>query len=72
MSPVALITGGAVRLGRALTLGFAGAGYHVVVNYHSSEGPAREVEALLRDQGRDALLAQGDVSDQDAITRVAS
>ena len=70
MSPVVLVTGGAVRLGRAITLGFAEAGYDVVVNYHSSEGPAREVEALLIDQGREVLLAQGDVSHPDAVARI--
>lgn len=72
MAPVALITGGAVRVGRAITLGLAGAGYDVVVNYHTSDGPAhavaREVEAL----GRRAVLAPGDVSDESEVEGIAN
>jgi pteridine reductase len=49
---VALVTGGAVRLGRALSLGLARAGYDVLVTYRSSErvaqSMAREVGALGR------------------------
>lgn len=70
MTPVALVTGGAVRIGRAITLGLAEAGYDVVVNYHSSEAPARELAVLLGERGRQALLAQGDVSDPAAVRRM--
>ena len=70
MAPVALVTGGAVRVGRAITLGLAEAGYDVVVNYHSSEAPAREVDVLIGERGRQALLVQGDVSDQAAVRRI--
>lgn len=70
MAPVALVTGGAVRIGRAITLGLAEAGYDVVVNYHSSEAPARELEVLLRERGRQALLVQGDVSDPADVRRM--
>lgn len=51
-TPVALVTGGAVRVGRAVALGLAEAGHDLVVTWQSSEGPARslveEVEALGR------------------------
>jgi pteridine reductase len=70
MSPVALVTGGAVRAGRAITLALAGAGYDMVVNYHSSEAPARSLEAELTAQGRDVLLAPGDISDTAAVERI--
>lgn len=62
MPSVALVTGGAVRVGRAITLGLVDAGYDVVVNYHSSEGPAREVARQVEERGREVLLIQGDVS----------
>ena len=71
MTKVALVTGGAVRVGRALSLGLAEAGYDVVVNYHTSAGPAREVEARIRDLGRGALLAPGDVSSQADVDRIS-
>ena len=47
MSKVALVTGGAVRVGRALSLGLAEAGFDVAVNYHTSAGPAEEVAARI-------------------------
>ncbi|GMR14241.1 MAG: 3-oxoacyl-[acyl-carrier-protein] reductase [Gemmatimonadota bacterium] len=70
MPSVALITGGAVRVGRAITLGLVDAGYDVVVNYHSSENPARELAALAEARGRKALIVQGDVSDPGDVARI--
>lgn len=62
MNPVALITGGAVRVGRAVSLGLADAGYDVVVGYRTSERAAEEVAATVEEVGQRAALAQGDVS----------
>jgi pteridine reductase len=42
----------------------------MVVNYHSSEAPARSLEAELTAQGRDVLLAPGDISDTAAVERI--
>jgi pteridine reductase len=68
---VALVTGGAVRVGRALSLGLAEAGFNVVVHYNTSEGAAREVERKITGLGRRTLLASGDVSASRDITRIA-
>lgn len=57
-----MVTGGAVRLGRAISLGLADAGFHVVVNYHSSETEAREVVARVERSGRRGLAIRADVS----------
>ena len=70
MSSVALVTGGAVRAGRAITLALADTGFDMVVNYHSSEEAARTLEAELVGQGREVLLAPGDVSDASAVERI--
>jgi len=70
MSPVALVTGGAIRTGRAITLALADAGYDMVVNYHTSEEPARSLEIELTGQGREVLQAPGDVSDASAVERI--
>ncbi|MBI4538789.1 MAG: SDR family oxidoreductase [Gemmatimonadetes bacterium] len=59
---VAVVTGGAVRLGRAITLGLAHAGYDVVINYHRSGRAADAVAAEVRALGRRAELAHGDVA----------
>jgi pteridine reductase len=71
MSRVALVTGGAVRVGRALSLGLAEAGFDVAVNYHSSAGPAEEVAAQVRDLGRRAVLVPGDVARAEDVERIA-
>ena len=41
----ALVTGGAVRVGRAITLGLARAGANVVINYNASAQPAEATAA---------------------------
>jgi pteridine reductase len=70
---VALVTGGGVRVGRALTLGLAEAGYDVVVHYHGSEVGARETARGVEAAGRRAALVQGDLSKgSDAEAVVAS
>ena len=46
-APVALVTGGAIRIGRATCIALAAAGYRVWVHYHRSVGPAEEVAGLL-------------------------
>lgn len=63
----ALVTGGAVRVGRALTLALARSGANVVVHYNSSAGPAEETAAAARALGVEALIVQADLGDPEAI-----
>jgi NAD(P)-dependent dehydrogenase (short-subunit alcohol dehydrogenase family) len=42
-----LVTGGATRIGAALTKGFAAKGWHVVIHYHNSSTEADELAATL-------------------------
>ncbi|MEJ7806532.1 MAG: SDR family NAD(P)-dependent oxidoreductase, partial [Telluria sp.] len=64
---VALVTGAGKRIGRAIALGLAKAGWDVAVHYRGSEqearATARDVEAL----GRRAALLQCDLSDAAAV-----
>lgn len=60
--PVAVVTGGGVRLGRAIALGLAGAGYDLVVHYHRSEAPAREVVEAAEALGGRACAVSADLS----------
>jgi NAD(P)-dependent dehydrogenase (short-subunit alcohol dehydrogenase family) len=60
---VALVTGGAVRLGRAICLGLAEAGYDLVVGYHSSASAAAEVAASVTDHGRACRTVRADLSE---------
>jgi NAD(P)-dependent dehydrogenase (short-subunit alcohol dehydrogenase family) len=68
---VALVTGGAARLGRAIALGLAGAGTHVVVHYNSSSGPADETAGRVRALERDALVVQADLAKPEAARSLA-
>lgn len=72
MRQVALVTGGAARVGRAITLGLAEAGYDVVVGYHSSHAGAREVAERVEELGRRAVTVQGDLARTEAIERLSS
>ena len=66
----ALITGGAHRVGKAITLALAHAGANVVVNYHSSAAAAYGTVDEARVQGVEALAAQADVSDHAQVGRM--
>ena len=59
----ALITGGAHRVGKAITLTLARAGANVVVNYYSSDSAARETVREVEALGVGGLAVQADVSD---------
>ena len=68
---VALITGGAHRVGKAITLMLAQAGAHVIVNYNSSATEAEQTMAEAQALGVTALGIQGDVADLSAVQRMA-
>src|SRR3990172_11598810 len=59
---VALVTGGAKRLGRAISLALAGAGARVAVNYNTSEKEAADLVKEIQRQGSEAAALQADVS----------
>jgi NAD(P)-dependent dehydrogenase (short-subunit alcohol dehydrogenase family) len=59
----ALVTGAALRLGRATALALASAGVHVVAHYRSSAKDARALVAELRRTGVDAWAVRADLDD---------
>jgi NAD(P)-dependent dehydrogenase (short-subunit alcohol dehydrogenase family) len=59
---VAIVTGGAVRLGRALALALAEQGARVVVHYGSSTASAKGVVAEIEALGSQAVTVQADLS----------
>ena len=70
-SPVALVTGAGVRLGRSIAIGLAEAGYDLVVHYRASSEGAREVAELARGRGRRAAIVGADLADPSAPRRLA-
>lgn len=68
---VALVTGGARRLGRELALGLARAGADVVVNYHRAATEAQEVVRAIEALGRRGLAVQADVASGAEVRRLA-
>jgi 3-oxoacyl-[acyl-carrier protein] reductase len=59
---VAIVTGGARDIGRAIVLELAASGASVVVNYHSSEAAAQKLVAEVTASGGKAIAVRADVS----------
>jgi 2-amino-4-hydroxy-6-hydroxymethyldihydropteridine diphosphokinase len=63
----ALVTGGAVRLGRAIALALAGRGFDVALHYHASAGAADETAEAIRRLGVGCRPLSLDLSQVDGI-----
>ena len=67
MSKTVLITGAAKRVGRAIAVEMAQAGYDIAIHFRDSADDAaalaREIEAL----GRRSALIQADLADEAAV-----
>jgi 3-oxoacyl-[acyl-carrier protein] reductase len=61
---VALVTGGAVGIGRAAVLALARAGAIVGIHYHQSKSEAEETAELVRQTDGTAFLLQADLTDE--------
>lgn len=59
----ALVTGGAVRVGRALALALARAGMDVAIGYHRSRAEARATVRALEVEGARAVAVRADLGD---------
>ncbi len=69
---VALVTGAARRVGRAIALNLAQAGADIALHYHTSRNAAEELAALIRGAGSRCLLVAADLADPDAADRIVS
>ncbi len=68
---VALVTGGGVRVGRAITLGLAEAGAALVIHYNRSPESARETADRAAGMGVEAVPIQADLADPEAARNLA-
>lgn len=63
MSPLALVTGAAHRLGRSFALTLANLGYDIVLHYYSADDAALQTKAEIESLKRNVTLAQADLTD---------
>ena len=66
----ALVTGGAQRLGRAIALALAEAGFDVAVHCRTSRGDAEETRAAIAALGRRAHVLTADLAEEGQATRL--
>ena len=66
----ALVTGAARGIGRGIALALAEDGYDIAVHYRASAAEAAAVCAEARLLGVQAVAIQGDLTDEDTVTRV--
>jgi NAD(P)-dependent dehydrogenase (short-subunit alcohol dehydrogenase family) len=68
---VALVTGSAHRVGKAIAQELARAGVHVLVHYHSAnESTLRETLHEIKSEGVDAFAVQADVSSPEGVETI--
>ncbi|MHA7872604.1 MAG: SDR family oxidoreductase [Hyphococcus sp.] len=62
--PAALVTGAGKRLGRAMALSLAEAGFDVAIHYNASRADADDVASQVIGKQRHAAVIQADLSDE--------
>ena len=67
MNRTVLITGAADRLGRAMALELAAAGWDIALHYHRSEAAAAETAREVAALGRRVALLRADLGDESAV-----
>lgn len=69
---VALVTGGAVRVGRAISLALAGNGYDVVAVFRSSGESAQTLRAEIEALGRRCLTVRADLGTSEGAESIVA
>jgi len=69
-SRVAVVTGGARDLGRAISVKLASEGANVVINYYDNEADALETLKQVQDAGSKGIIVQGDMTKAIDVKRV--
>lgn len=64
---VALVTGSARGIGRAVAIDLARQGANLIVNYRTRRDSAEEVAGIIREMGSEAMLAKADVAMEEEV-----
>lgn len=64
---VVLVTGGAKRIGRAMSLHMASCGWDIVVHYNKSKNEAEEIHEEIAKLGSRCFLVQAELSDEKQV-----
>ena len=72
MSPLALVTGAAHRLGKAFALTLARQGFDILLHYHRSSDAARQTQMEIESVGKRVTLSQADLTDPTQIQSLVS
>ena len=69
---IVVVTGGTSGLGQAIAVEVAQRGAKaVIINYSSNAAAAEETAGLIRAEGAEPIIVQGDVADDEACKRIA-
>ena len=69
---IAIVTGGGVRVGRAISLGLAAVGADVAIHYRWSREEAETVASQLRSAGRRSVVLEGDLARPEDCRKVVA
>jgi NAD(P)-dependent dehydrogenase (short-subunit alcohol dehydrogenase family) len=72
MSPLALVTGAAHRLGKVFALTLARQGFDIALHYHQSLDAALQTQAEVESVGSRVFLSQADLTDPAQIQSIVS
>ncbi len=69
---IALVTGAAKRVGRAIALELASAGCDIAIHYHTSEAEAEDTASLIRKMSRRCHLVQADLATESSWQHIVT
>jgi NAD(P)-dependent dehydrogenase (short-subunit alcohol dehydrogenase family) len=72
MSPLALVTGAAHRLGKAFALTLARQGFDIVLHYHSADEEAYQTQTEIESLSRTVILARADLTQPSEVKSLIS
>ncbi len=69
---VAIVTGGARDIGRAVSLKLASEGAKIVVNYFDNEEDAKVTQGMIAELGAESIIVQGDMTKDADVKRIVA